>query len=262
MKLRIDEYTNLDSPFHRWDARYKLIGFMALIFAFSFVRDLRMLPAMAVVTATIYVISKLPPSFMLRRLRYPSFFLLAVALTLPFLSGQIIIMSIGPIDLRQEGLLAVLLIATRFLCIVTTGLILFSTTSLLNNIRAMRALGLPAIMADMALLAFRYLQEIGEDLCQMQMSMRLRGFHKRRFSVSGLRILAWLSGSILVHSYERSEWVYKAMILRGYGHAPHPQGEFQARLRDVIILCAIVTIAAGFIAGDILLRHQYATLLS
>jgi len=261
MKLRIDEYTNLNSPFHRWDARYKLIGLMTLIFAFSFVRDLRMLPAMAAVTATIYVISKLPLPFMLRRLRYPSFFLLAVVLTLPLLSGQTIIMSIGPIDLRQEGLLAALLIATRFLCIVTIGLVLFSTTPLLNNIKAMRALGLPAIMADMAFLAFRYLQEIGQDLSRMQTSMRLRGFHKRRFSARGLRILAWLSGSILVHNYERSEWVYKAMILRGYGHAPHPQGEFQTRHRDVGAPCASILIAAAFIGGDIFLRHQCAPLL-
>ena len=261
MKLRIDEYSNLDSPFHRWDARHKLIGLMALIFAFSFVRDLRMLLAMVVVTVIIYIISKLPVSFLLRRLRYPSFFLLAVVLTLPFLSGQTIIMSIGSLDLRQEGLLAALLIATRFLSILTIGLVLFSTPPFLTNIKAMRALGLPAVMADMALLAFRYLQEVGQDLQRMQTSMRLRGLRKRRLSIRGLRILAWLSGSILVRSYEQSEWVYKAMILRGYGHAPHPRGEFHTHSRDVIALCVILTIAAGFIGGDILFRHGSAALL-
>jgi len=261
MKLRIDEYTNLDSPFHRWDARYKLIGFMALIFAFSFVRDLRMLLPMAAVTATIYIISKLPASFVLGRLRYPSLFLLAIVLILPFLSGQTVIMSIGPLHLRQEGLLAVLLIATRFLCIVTIGLVLFNTTSLVNSIKAMRALGLPAIMADMAFLALRYLQEIAQDLHQMQTSMRLRGFGKHRLSIHKLRILAWLGGSILVYSYERSERVYKAMILRGYGYAPHPKGEFQTLRRDVVTLCAILLVAAAFIAGDILLRHGVVTLL-
>jgi len=261
MKLGIDEYTNLDSPFHRWEPRYKLISLMTLIFAFSFVRDLRMLAAMVAVTVAFYIVSKLPASFLLRRLRYPSFFLLAIVLTLPFLSGQTVIMSIGPLDLRQEGLLAVLLIATRFLSILTIGLVLFGTTPFLTNLKAVRALGLPGIMADMALLAFRYLQEIGQDLRRMQTSMRLRGFRKRRFSIHGLRIFAWLSGSILVHSYDRSEWVYKAMVLRGYGHAPHPRGEFQARPRDVITLCVILAIAAGFISGDILFGHGSATLL-
>ncbi len=125
----------------------------------------------------------------------------------------------------------------------------------------MRALGLPAILADMILLSFRYLHEIGSDLQKMQTSMRLRGFRKHLFSLRALRIPAWLSGSILVRSFERSEWVYKAMILRGYGHAPHPRGEFQIHTRDVITLVVFLLIAAGFIAGAILYGHGAAALL-
>jgi len=262
MKLGIiDEYTDLGSPLHHWEPRCKLIGFMVLIFAFSFVQDLRMLLAMVAVTVSIYIISKLPASFILRRLRYPSFFLLVVVLILPFVSGQTIITSIGPLDLRQEGLLAVLLIATRFLSILTIGLILFGTAPFLTTIKAMRALGLPAILADMIFLSFRYLHEIGSDLQRMQTAMKLRGFRQRRFSLRSLRIPAWLGGSILVRSYERSEWVYKAMILRGYGHAPPPRGEFKTHAHDIITLGVFLLLAAGFIVGDILYGHGTATLL-
>lgn len=261
MRLGIDEYTKLESPLHRWDPRYKLIGLIVLVFAFSFVHDLRMLLAIAIVTVSIYVISKLPFSFMAKRLRYPSIFLVVLVLTLPFLAGEIIVLNLGPLAVRQEGLLSALLIATRFVCIVTIGIILISTTPLLTNIKAMRALGLPAIMADMALLAFRYLQEIGQDLHQMQTSMRLRGFHARRFSIRALRILAWLSGSLLVYSYERSETIYKAMILRGYGYGPSPRSEFQSCTRDTVVLVAIILVAAGIIAGDVILGHSTGTLL-
>ncbi|MBC8511607.1 MAG: cobalt ECF transporter T component CbiQ [Dehalococcoidia bacterium] len=253
MKLGIDEYGHLSSPLHRWDPRCKFIGLMALVFAFSFVRDLRMLPAMVVVTSAIYIVSKLPVSFMLTRLRYPSFFLLVVVLLLPFVSGHTIVMSLGPLDLRQEGLVAVLLIATRFLSILTVGLVLFGTAPFLTTIKSMRALGLPVILTDMALLSFRYLHEIGDDLHRMETSMRLRGFHERRFSKHGLGILAWLGGSILVRSYERSEWVYKAMILRGYGNAGRQQDEFRASSRDIIALGVTLLTAVGFVAGDILI---------
>jgi len=150
MKLGIDEYTNLDSPFHRWDPRYKLIGLITLVFAFSFVRDLRMLLAMAAVTITIYAISRLPASFIVKRFRYPSLFVLAIVLTLPFLS---------------------------------------------------------------------------------------------------------------VESNERSESIYKAMILRGYGHSPPPRNEFQASEKDTLALIAIILVTAGFIVGDIALGHNTATLL-
>ena len=261
MKFEIDEHAHLVSPMHRWDARYKLIGLMVLIFAFSFVRDLRMLFVMAMVTAAIYIISKLPFSFWLSRLRYPSFFLLMVVLLLPFISGTTVVMSVGPFDLRQEGLIAVLLIATRFLSIVTIGLVLFGTAPFLVTIKAMRALGLPAILTDMTLLSFRYLGEIGNDLQRMESSMKLRGFHERRFSIRGFYNLAWLGGSVLVRSYERSEWVYKAMIVRGYGHATHPKDEFRASSYDRIILCCVLLVAVGFIVGDILYGHSATALL-
>lgn len=261
MKLGIDEYASLNSPLHRWDARYKLVGLIILVFAFSFIRDLRLLLAMVLVTAVIYIISGLPARFILRWLRFPSFIILMIVLTLPFLSGEQVIASLGPLALHQEGLLAALLIAVRFVCIVTVGITLLGTTPLLNSIKAMRALGLPLIIADMALLTFRYLNELGQDLSRMLTSMRLRGFRQRSLSPAGLKTFAWLSGSLLVRSYERSEWVYRAMILRGYGQSSRPQEEFKASLRDALILGAIVLTAAALVAGDILLGHNIAAIL-
>jgi cobalt/nickel transport system permease protein len=261
MKLAIDQYANLNSPLHRWDARYKLVGLIILVFAFSFIRDLRMLLAMVVVTAAIYIISGLPARFILRWLRLPSIIILVIVLTLPFLSGETVIASLGPLALRQEGLLAAVLIAVRFACIVTVGITLLGTTPLLNSIKAMRALGLPLIMADMALLTLRYLNELGQDLSWMLTSMRLRGFRQHSFSPGGLKTFAWLSGSLLVRSYERSEWVYKAMILRGYGQPTRPQEEFQAHPEDGLILGAVILIVAALVVGDILLGHNIAAIL-
>jgi energy-coupling factor transporter transmembrane protein EcfT len=44
----------------------------------------------------------------------------------------------------------------------------------------MRALGLPAVLADMTLLSYRYIYEIGDDLEAMETAMGLRGFRARR----------------------------------------------------------------------------------
>ncbi|MDY6917924.1 MAG: cobalt ECF transporter T component CbiQ [Chloroflexota bacterium] len=253
MKFGFDEYVHLSSPLHRWDARYKLVGLMALIFAFAFVRDLRMLPAMLLATAVAYSLSRLPPSFLFTRLRYPSLFVVVVVLLLPFLSGQTTLVSLGPIDVRQEGLIAAILIATRFLCILTVGLVLFGTASFLRTVEAMHALRVPDILTDMALLAYRYMFEIGDYLHRMEAAMRLRGFRERLVSIDGLRTLAWLGGSILVRSYERSEWVYKAMILRGYGEGEHGRGEFQANRGDVIAFVGALVVAGAFIAAEYLI---------
>jgi len=261
MKIGIDEFNHLDSPLHHWDPRCKLIGLIILIFAFSFVRDLRMLAAMVALTVVIYIASRLPFSFLLSRMRYPSIFLIVLIIILPFVSGETILASIGPLDLREEGLLSALLIALRFVSILTIGLVLFGTAPLLTTIKAMRALGLPGILTDMTFLFLRYLHEIGSNLHRMQISMTLRGFRQGRFSKNALRTLAWLSGSILIRSYEQSDSVYKAMILRGYGHGHRPRDEFQVHTWDLIVLGLTILIAAGFVTGDIIYGHQTDTLI-
>lgn len=241
---------------HRWDARYRLVGLLVLVFSFSFIEDLRLVPAMILVTAGIYTGSGVEARWVLRRLRFPSFILLVLVLTLPFLSGEEVVASVGPLAVRREGILGALLIASRFVCIVTAGIILLGSTAQLTNIKAMRALGVPHIMADMALLTFRYLYQLEQDLKRMITSMKLRGFREHRLSPGGLRTLGWLSGSLLVRSHERSEWVYRAMIVRGYGEVPGQRAEFQAGPRDVLLLAAFVLIAGALVGGDILLGHS------
>jgi cobalt/nickel transport system permease protein len=255
VKLGLDEYAHLDSPLHRWEPKYKLVGLAVLIFAFSFVQDLRLLPAMLAVSLTLYIVSRLPLSYLLTRLRAPGFFLLIMAVLLPFLAGRTVILRIGPLALRQEGCLDLLLIVVKFVSILTAGLVLFGTAPFLTTIKAMRALGLPPILADMTLFSYRYIYEIGDDLETMEKAMGLRGCRARRLGGRTLSVLASLAGSILVRSYEQSERVYKAMVLRGYGRSPRAQEAFEAESRDAIALCIALLVAAGFIAAEILFRR-------
>lgn len=254
VKSGLDEYARLDSPLHRWEPRYRLVGLMALVFAFSFVQDLRLLPAMLTVTFALYAVSRLPFPFLLNRLRAPGFFLLIVAILLPFLSGSTVLLRIGPLALRQEGCLDLLLVVVKFVSILTTGLVIFGSAPFLTTVKAMRALGLPSILTDMTLFSYRYIYEIGDDLETMETAMGLRGFRARRPSGRTLGVLASLAGSILVRSYEQSERIYKAMVLRGYGHALRPRDEFQTHPRDAIALGSILLVAACFVVAEILLR--------
>jgi len=250
MELWLDEYAHLDSPIHRWESRYRLIGLAVLIFAFSLVQDLRLLPAMLAVTLALYAVSRLPFSFLATRLRYPGVFLLMVALILPFLSGDTVLLRLGPLTVRQEGCLELLLIGVRFVSILTVSLVLFGAAPFLTTIKTMRALGLPPVLADMMLLSYRYLFEIADDLGRMETAIKLRGFRARRLSGRGLVTLASLAGSLLVRSYERSERIYQAMILRGYGYGSSPRDEFQTRRRDVLALGAALLVAAGVVGAQ------------
>ena len=257
MRLALDKYAYLVSPIHRWEQRSKLVALLALIFAFAFVQQLVLLPAMIAVTITLYKLSRLPLAFLLNRLRYPGCFIAAVVLFLPFVAGDTVIFSFGWLTLRQEGCLSVLLIVTRFICILTVSLVLFGTASFLSSIKAMRSLGLPDVIVDMMLLSYRYLEELGEMLTAMQRAMKLRGFQAKSLNCRTLNTIAKLIGSLLVRSYDRSKRVYQAMILRGYGSSPH---SYKNRLKtdidkpdrvSAIAFWSTLLIAASFIVAEI-----------
>jgi len=230
------------------DPRFRLVGLFVLIFAFSFVSDFRLLAAMLAFTLILFFLSGLPARFILQKLKLPSLIILVLVLVLPFVSGQNILLDLGFISLKQEGLYASGLIAARFLCIITTVMIVLHTAPLLTHVQAMRAMGLPWIMADMALLVGRYLEVLGSDLKRMHTAMRLRGLNSSRPGLYVLRTRAWLCGSLLVRGLERADWVYRAMRLRGYGHSRAATSQFRATALDMAGLAAAL-MAAGTVMG-------------
>ena len=258
MKLVLDRYAYLDSPFHRWEQGYKLVGLLSLIFAFAFIQNIWLLPIIIVITCISFTLSTIPVSFLIKRLRYPSWFILAVVILLPFFSGSTPVFEWGYWTIKEEGCWQAILISVRFFCILTMSLVLFGTAPFLSSIKAMRSLGLPSVMVDMTLLSYRYLEELGEMLVTMQRAMKLRGFSPHSFSRRNLQIFAQLTGSILVRSYDRSLRIYQAMILRGYGcqASPKKQQKFTFKSQDIYSLSATiiaVTIAIALIVLQLVL---------
>ncbi|MBE9140108.1 cobalt ECF transporter T component CbiQ [Nodosilinea sp. LEGE 07088] len=259
-----DTYVYRESMLHQWSPRLKLVSLAVLMFAFATVRQLALVPWMLGIAALLYGLSGLPLTFLWQRLSYPGLFILALVLVLPFTVGDTVVSQWGWLALRQEGLLATLLIVGRFLSILTLGFILLGTTPFLTLLQAMRSLGLPTILADMTLLSYRYLFEIAAMLATMQQSMRLRGFGQTRqrwlrVNSQTMQQLAMLAGNLLIRSYEQSERVYKAMRLRGYGYGVKPTRE-QSLPRQPSALSwgltgAVVAAAVGLIVAEGFLRQ-------
>ena len=230
----IETYVAGRSRLHSWTPRLKLLSLGLLMFAFSAIEHLSLVLPMLAATATLYALSELPLSFLLQRLRYPGLFILMIVLILPLTSGETILWQWGLLSVRQEGLMSMSLVVSRFVCILTLGFVLLGTTPFVTLLRSLRSLGLPALLADMTLLTYRYLFETADMLSTMQRSMRLRGFgqQQRRFRLctADIKRLVGLLGTLLIRSYERSEKIYTAMRLRGYGRLnrtcalPKPDG--------------------------------------
>ncbi|MEM8611609.1 MAG: cobalt ECF transporter T component CbiQ [Cyanobacteria bacterium P01_H01_bin.105] len=240
-----DTYATLHSPLHRWWPRAKLVGLGTLMLGFAAVQQIQLVPICLLVTVVLYALSGLPWSFLRSRLRYPGLFLLGMVIALPLLSGSTVLWQWGPFAIRQEGLLAMGLIAGRFFSIVTVGMLLLGTTPLLTLIDTLVSLGLPPLIAEMALLAYRYLFDIADQLDHLRQAMRLRGFQPGGNRQSWHQLAA-VTGTLFVRSYEQSERVYKAMRLRGYGNSHSRSSQMQGwgHTTDIaaVGLCATITL--------------------
>ncbi len=254
MELHLDAYAHLDSPLHRWEPRCRLVGLLVLMFAFAFVRDVHLLLPMLTVTLGLLLLSRLPVAYILSRLRYPGGFFLLMAIVVPFVVGHSVLVHLGPLTLYREGVLFLLVLMTRFVSILTLGIILFGVTPFLISASAMRALGVPPLLVDMLLLTYRYLHDLGHDLQTMQIAMRLRGFRGQWLNRRNLGVLAALVGSLLVRSYAQSERVYHAMILRGYGASSAAHDQWPIRTRDGLLLALTVGMAILFGVFEVWLR--------
>lgn len=230
---------------HRWDPRLKIVALLLLAFAFSSITDLRAVPVMAALTLLFWRISAVPARLLLHRLRYPSLLIMLLIVALPFAGGATPLLDIGYLTITREGLQSALLIAARFYSILILAILFLGSTPVLHNIRACQSLGLPAIMADMALLMVRYLDVLSQDLHRMRRSMQVRGHQGHTCSWNTVRTTAWLAGNLLLRSYERAEGVYKAMRLRGYGHTERTPTNFSATVADRAAFAVVTVMAMG-----------------
>lgn len=256
MQHELDAYARLKSPIHSWNARFKLIGLFLLAVAFSLIQQLALLPAILLTAWLLYLISKLPFSYLINRLKYPGIFLLTLVVLLPLIAGETVLAQVGPISIKQEGIVQAVIIAARFISIITVMVVLFGTTPFLTTARALRSLGLPELLVDMLLLTYRYIFEAAEDLTRMQRAMRLRGFQGNKLNRHTVTHLSSLIGGLLVRSYDRADRIYNAMRLRGYGSGIRIQAKTAASPRDIVYFALAIILSIVLIVSQIWLTTR------
>ncbi len=236
--------------FFRWETRLKLIGAMLLVFAFAAAGDIRMVPVMVACALLVFIMASLPFSFLVSRLKVPGFFLLVMALVIPFFSGTTVLLSLGPVSLKQEGCIQMLLIAAKFFCIITVLAVLFASTPISAMVAAMRSLGLPLLLADMLMFTYRYIFQLTDDFRRARTAARLRGVRVK--SMSSIRSVSYIVGSLLVRSQAQAERVFRAMTLRGYGNRESYQRNRKPGAGDIMAFSLCLLLSAGIVLVQVL----------
>ncbi|WP_019954439.1 cobalt ECF transporter T component CbiQ [Yoonia vestfoldensis] len=233
------------------DPRLRVLAVLGLAFSFSTLHAPVALTLMAGLTVILIWWSRLPPKRLLRALRLPGVVVAGLVAVLPFTSGDTTIASLGPLSLRAEGLTAAAGIALRFVAIFALIVVFLGALPVSHLIAALRGLGLPILLVDMALLTLRHIEDLRHDLARMQTAMRLRGGRGGTRPFARFRSTGWLLASLLLRSHARSERVYHAMILRGHGATGAALPDRMPVLRsDKLVLAALFGLAACLLAVE------------
>lgn len=172
------------------------------------------------------------------------------AVPLPFLlDGPGPAWQFGPVRFSAHGALVGVLLTVRALTVVSLTLTLLATTPSDALLKAAHSLGIPSLLVQVALMSYRYLFVLADELHRLRIAVRVRGF-RNRTSRHAYRTVGQVAGTLLVRSHERAERVYDAMRCRGFDGQFRSLVAFKTRPADVAAFVIIVAASAGLSAVD------------
>jgi cobalt/nickel transport system permease protein len=225
----------------------------ALTVAAAGVAGLRHLPhaALALVGALLLaLLGRLPLRWYLEQAATLALFLGLFALPLPFLlHGTMPAWELGPVRVWPYGLHAALLLGAKALALLTLVLVLLATAPLDATLKAAHALHLPGLLVQLAMLAYRYIFVVADELARLRVALRVRGY-RNRASRHSYHTIGTVTGTLLVRSAERAERVGQAMRCRGFDGRFRSLVVFRTTWADVIVFQLIVLSATGLLVAD------------
>jgi cobalt/nickel transport system permease protein len=221
----LDRYIDDAGPLHALDARVKLLLALGQIVVAALLPPGSWL-ALAGLTALVWsatIVAGVGLPVILRRALVALPFAL-VAITLVFsLPGRPVFqipLGFATLTATDAGLIRFVSIVWKSWISVQAALLLMATTHMLDVLRALRSLRLPAIIVTILSFTYRYLFVLVDEA---QRLMRARECRSAALDGRGGRSVWWraqvtgrMAGTLLLRAFERSERIYVAMLSRGY----------------------------------------------
>ncbi len=249
--MELDQYARLRSPIHTWDARWKLIAIVPLIFVCAAVKHAPGLLCAALVSSTMVIISRLPIRHVLKILKGPFYFIIIMTPVLMLTSGGERLVSWKVVSVYRSGLYIAARLAIKALSIMLLFICLFGTARLQESMKAMEFFKLPPILLSLLFFTYRYIFLYLEELGKLLTAARLRGYTLLR-GLKGLKSTVSILVTLLIRSYEQSERVYAAMRLRGYTGAFPTLCRFKTQASDVLKTSLLLSLSVLLVYMDVL----------
>ena len=237
----LDRYSDLSSPVHRFDPRVKTAVAAVAVVCVATLPPGR--PGAAVFFAAsilfLWLLARLPIAFLARRIAMLAPFILLMSFSAAWTKYR---------AMDSGAVLFASYVVLRAAVAVAVLSLLASTTPFPRLLSALGWYRVPAIMLSLLAFTYRFIYVLVDELERLNVGRRSREFSKNL--VVAWRGRAWMLGSFLVRSLERSERVYQAMLARGYAGKVVAAVPFESpRALELIFgaatIAALVAVRAG-----------------
>lgn len=233
MRFDIDKYAHLNSPFHNFDPRAKIVCILILIFSIIIINDFNVLFVAFISSIILVLMCKIPIVFIIKRLKWVLFFVFALLIIIPITSTGHVIFSLGFIAITNQGLYLAGMISLKALSAALLIFPMVSTMTFITFIKAIEQLKIPNKLVQMISFVYRYTFVISDELHKTRLSVQSRNVKKKTYFLKK-QILSNIIGMIIIRSYERGERIRNAMLSRGYNGKIKTLHAFKLKKMDIL----------------------------
>ncbi|PLX46083.1 MAG: cobalt ECF transporter T component CbiQ [Deltaproteobacteria bacterium] len=252
--MHLEEFAEGKSLWHRMDPRVKIITLSAFAMVTATADYLPALLLSLGLGLTVLFTAKLDLAKVGIRLMVVNTFILFLWLFLPFTTPGEGLWSFSFLTVKREGISLALAITLKTNAIVTASIGLIGTSSVFSLVHGMTHLKMPEKLVHLFFFCYRYISVIHEEYLLLRTSMKVRSF-RAGTNLHTYKTFAYLLGMLFVRSYERSQRIYQAMVLRGFNGTFYTLDHFHMRGSDwcALLIMGFFTAFVGALQWGVLI---------
>ncbi|MDV0447333.1 Energy-coupling factor transporter transmembrane protein EcfT [Methanosarcinaceae archaeon Ag5] len=248
MKLPSETYSAIDAPIQRMNPMTKVIVFLLLIFSVSIVKSTEAAAFILLLAILLWILAKLPVSYVLKRMAAPFLFVFIFAVALLFstgsANGEEIVWSVWIFNITSAGISEAVLILIRATAALLLITILLGTTKFDLIVKVLYDLKVPIFILQILMFSYRYIFVFAKELDSMRNSMASKGFTPK-ISMRSMRAAANTVAMLFINGFERADAVYQSMVSKGYTGKPAiiTKNKMYAKDYAIVVLGIVVAVA-------------------
>ena len=200
----LDEYAHIKSPLQKIPSQFKIAGLVLFIFLVV-LTPIQIWWAYIIYVGMLFVlvlISRLPLTFIVKRLLVIMPFLLILLVSVPFLHKA------------DRWMIFTRCLMRSMLCCLGI-IIVFASTKFTHVLEGFKKLHVPQIIIMIISFMYRYIFVIEDEFLRMQRAFQSRNVRNKK-GWFFTRSFANMVGVLFIRAYERAERIYLAMCARGF----------------------------------------------